>query len=300
MRISVNRVEILRVSAAIALGLLVSFVLCAGAKAFMASRSMASQKELAAIVSQRQPSIFYAGASQNREKTDISFASFGVPDADPEKRAPLAVAQSAPVGSIKDFKLFGTLPSIGVWIETKSGSSFVLKNGGHDGYILSDIAPDMAIFTRDGESFPLYLTFWSPADKRPAAAARAMPRAPDPAPVIEAPNPESGIVLAEANGSDGTITRELLNDLLTNPLNEVRKMRLVPADNGMMIMGMRSDSLFSKLGMQPNDVITNVNGIGIDDVGNVSNVISSMLSGARLDFQVEREGEPLKLGYAVK
>jgi S1-C subfamily serine protease len=108
------------------------------------------------------------------------------------------------------------------------------------------------------------------------------------------------VVLAEANGEDGTISRELLNELLVNPLAEVGKMRLVPTDNGMMIAGMRSDSLFLKLGMKPNDVITNVNGIGINDVGNVSNVISSMLSGTRLDFQLEREGEPVALGYAVK
>jgi S1-C subfamily serine protease len=67
----------------------------------------------------------------------------------------------------------------------------------------------------------------------------------------------------------------------------------------MKIMNMRPDSLFLKLGMKPNDVITNVNGIGISDVGNVANVISSMMSGTRLDFQIEREGKKMKLGYAV-
>jgi S1-C subfamily serine protease len=52
--------------------------------------------------------------------------------------------------------------------------------------------------------------------------------------------------------------------------------------------------------MEPNDVITNVNGIGITDIGNVANVISSMLTGTRFDFQIHRGGEPLKLGYAVE
>jgi type II secretory pathway component PulC len=268
----------------------------------ISARTAAAQKESAAIASLRQPSIFYA--RQGEAKPKLDFASFGVPESDPAQRR--AEASAAPAGNIKNFKLVGTLPSIGAWVESGGKSSLVLKGDGLEGYKLDEIEPESAVFSREGEKYPLYLVYWMPNEKRAANT----PPPPPPPPVNVQPTPEpppaevsdepSGVLQAVANGDDGTITRELLNELLMNPLAEVGKMRLTPSDNGMRIMGMRDDSLFSKLGMSPGDVIKSVNGIGISDVGNVSNVISSMMSGTRLDFQVEREGEPVKLGYAVK
>jgi type II secretory pathway component PulC len=283
---------------------MLSFVLSAAAGAFLASRSFDLQRELAGIAAERQPSIFYAGSSNDRDRFNISFASFGVRDAKPET-PPAPAVQFEPAADIKDFKLSGTLPGAGAWIEAESGVSFILKGHEYDGYLLNEVTSDSAVLTKDGERFSLYLVFWSPPDKRPdppplvASAPPPAPRAARP-PRNAGSDADVGVVLAEPNGGDGTINRELLNELLTNPLAEIRKMRLIPADNGMMIAGMRPDSLFLKLGMQPNDVITNINGIGIDDVGNVSNVISSMLSGTRFDFQIDRDGEPVKLGYSVK
>jgi type II secretory pathway component PulC len=280
-----------------------SFLAASAARYAIAERIIGAQRESARFTAERQPSIFYA--RRGEKKPRIDFAAFGVPDADPAKKEP-AAASASPAGNIKNFKLVGTLPSVGAWVELDNRSALVLKGKELDGYRLEEIEPGYAVFAREGEKFPIYLVYWTPGDKRSPSsatrAARAQPPAQAPAPPAQpaAPGGAGGVVQATTNGEDGTITRELLNELLVNPLDEVKKMRLVPSDNGMMIMGMKSDSLFNKLGMKPNDVITSVNGIGIDDVGNVSNVISSMMSGTRLDFQIERDGSPVKLGYAVK
>jgi S1-C subfamily serine protease len=157
--------------------------------------------------------------------------------------------------------------------------------------------------SRDGKNFSLFLIFWTPPGKRahaPANAHQPSHQNPPTPPRREENAVEYGVKRANPNGADGTIARETLNELLLNPLVEIGKMRLVPADKGMMIMRMNDDSLFSKLGMEPDDVITNINGIGINDVGNVANVISSMLTGTRFDFQIERGGKPMELGYAVE
>jgi type II secretory pathway component PulC len=286
-----------------AAAMFVSFLTCAAARAFVFERTMELQREAADIVAERQPGVFHV---RSRSETNgiMSFAAFGVSDSNPADTSQ-AVAEPAPSASIKDFKLVGTLPSVGAWIEFKNGISLMLKDHEREGYTLDEVAPEYAVFKRGGRKFTVYLTYWSSdtrrvnpprrrRERREPDAARSLPETP-----VEPPE-DSGVVLAEANGEEGTISRELLNELLVNPLAEVGKMRLVPADNGMMIEGMRSDSLFLKLGMQPNDVITSVNGIGINDVGNVSNVISSMLSGTRLDFRIEREGDPVTLDYAVK
>jgi type II secretory pathway component PulC len=281
----------------------IAFLTCFAAGAFVSGRTMELQREVAGVVAGRQQGIFHS-RNQNETNRKMNFAAFGVSDSNPADTQ--TAAAPAPSANIKDFKLIGTLPSVGAWIEYKNAMSLMLKGQERDGYTLDEISPEYVVFNRGAGKFTLYLTYWSPDGAKRAAnipqrgRARSVP-APEPQPESPAAPPEdSGVVAAEVNGEDGTISRELLNELLVNPLAEVGKMRLVPTDNGMMIAGMRSDSLFLKLGMKPNDVITNVNGIGINDVGNVSNVISSMLSGARLDFQLEREGESVALGYAVK
>jgi type II secretory pathway component PulC len=261
---------------------------------------MEKQKELAFSTSQRQPSIFYS-KGRNETKPKINFAAFGVPDSNPVKPE-VAVTPEESVGDMKNFKLVGTLPSVGAWIANAERVALLLKGDDLEGYKLDEINPGSAVFTREGKKYPIYLVYLTQGEKRPNTAQQGVladSQIRTPKPQIP-PASESGVVLAQANGDDGSISRELLNELLTNPLAEVGKMRLEPVDNGMMVRGMRSDSLFGKLGIKPKDVITSVNGIDIDDVSNVSNVISSMLSGERLDFQVEREGEPVKLGYAVR
>ncbi|MDR1509905.1 MAG: PDZ domain-containing protein [Synergistaceae bacterium] len=291
-----------RLSLLAAAALCASFLTCFAARAFVFGRTMKLQMEAADIVSERQPGVFHA-RSRNDATLKMNFAAFGVPDSNPAAQNPVAVP--APSANIRDFRLIGTLPSVGAWIEFKNGIFLMLKGHEREGYTLEEITPEYAVFTRGAGKFTMYLTYWSPSGSRvanvppPRRTRREPVSAPQPKPPAAAAE-DSGVIAAEANGEDGTISRELLNELLVNPLSEVGKMRLVPTDNGMMIEGMRSDSLFLKLGMKPNDVITNVNGIGINDVGNVSNVISSMLSGTRLDFQIEREGEPVTLGYAVK
>ncbi|MDR3165105.1 MAG: PDZ domain-containing protein [Synergistaceae bacterium] len=289
---------------AAALGLVAAFILCALSKPFIAAQTAVLQEALALAASKRQPGIFQARSSSSANRTANAFSLFGVPEDDP---AAHAVVEAEPPEespeNIQELALAGTIPNIGAWLEAKDGVKFVSKGDSLKGYKLESVERNRAVLSRNGKNFPLFLVFWTPPEKRvrvPARAYRPPPRrAPTPPRRVES-TVEYGVKQADPNGADGSITRETLNELLLNPLAEIGKMRLVPADKGMMIMGMNSQSLFSQLGMKPNDVITNINGIGITDVGNVANVISSMLTGTRFDFQIEREGNPLKLGYAVE
>jgi hypothetical protein len=291
---------------AAALGLAAAYILCALSKPFIAAQTAALQESLALVASERQPSILHSRSSSAADRTAGAFAPFGVPEDDPAASAPAEIETPEEPGNIEELTLAGTIPNIGAWLESKDGVKFVSRGESLKGYRLDRIERDRAVLSRDGKDFSLFLVFWTPPEKR-ARASDAAANAYQPPP-RRAPTPprrvaresEYGVKQADPNGADGTITRETLNELLSNPLDEIGKMRLVPADNGMMIMGMSDDSLFFRLGMQPNDVITNVNGIGISDVGNVANVISSMLTGARFDFQINRGGAPLKLGYAVE
>jgi len=288
----------------IALAVFASFFAAAAARPIIVRRVIQRQADSAAAASMRQPSIFYAGgAVETRPK--IGFASFGVPDSIPPQDEPGPASELA--GDIANFKLVGTLPSAGAWIDKGEGASLVLMNAVLDGYALERIEYDHVLFSRDGVRYPVYMAYQSSESAGSAAQTRVVNvpgRVPEdfdfPEFQAAAPVNMGGIVQAGANGEDGTITRETLNELLMNPLDEIGRMRLVPMESGMMIMRMRRDSLFSRLGVQPRDVITNINGIAITDVSNVANVIGSMLSGTRFDVRVERDGQPVTLGYAVR
>ena len=283
-----------------ALAVFASFFTAMAARPFIANRIMKRQAESAHAASYRQPSIFHAGGVAEAGPR-IGFAAFGVPDSSPPQDEP--DEEPEPAGNIDHFNLVGTLPSVGAWVDTGSATSLVLQGRILDGYTLEQVEHDHIVFSHESERYPVYMSYL-PNEGRGNQAAQAPVNVPGMAyEEFFEPEPHAvsvgGIVQADANGEDGTITREMLNELLMNPLAEVGKMRLVPSDNGMMIMGMRSDSLFNQLGMMPRDVIRSINGIAISDVGNVANVISSMLTGARFDFEVDRGGTPIKLGYAV-
>ncbi|MDR1472695.1 MAG: PDZ domain-containing protein [Synergistaceae bacterium] len=281
-----------------------SFLLCSFAEGILSSRAMALQEELAAAAARRQPSILYAGGARSSKSATMKFDSFNVPDKNPADEADKTEEPEpdAPPKPIKSFRLVGTLPSVGAWVASDKATEFVLRRQEFNGYALESVEPQMVIFTRDGEIFPLYMVY-SAASAKPAAAQPAQRGA---QPKEAAPSPQAGqagregVMLATFNGDDGTVTRELLNDLLMNPYAELSKMRLIPTESGMRIAAIRSDAMFAKLGMKRGDVITGINGIAITDVGNFANVISSLLTGARLDFQATRDGSQGQLGYAVK
>ncbi|MDR1579386.1 MAG: hypothetical protein LBS35_03435 [Synergistaceae bacterium] len=295
---------------AAALGCAAAFILCAFSKPLIAAQTAALQEALALTASKRQPSIFHTRSSRAGDRVASAFSPFGVPEDDPAAQTAPETETPEEPEDIGELTLAGTIPNMGAWLEAKDGVTFIPKGGSLKGHKLEHIERDRVVLSRDGKNITLFLSFWTPPEKRNRAAAAAAaayqpplrrPRAPMPAPTPRVESTaEYGVKLAEPDGADGTVARETLNELLMNPLDELKNMRLIPVDNGMMIEGMNSKALFSKLGMQPDDVITNVNGIGINDVGNVANVISSMLSGTRFDFQIERGGQPLKLGYAVE
>jgi type II secretory pathway component PulC len=287
----------------IVLALMLSFVVSSLAGALISSRVMVVQNELAALTSRRQPSILYAGATRDSKSKAIKFDAFNVPERNPAETAepePEPEPEAPPM-PIESFGLVGTLPSVGAWITVDKNTELVLRRQEFNGYRLEVVEPQMALFTRDGDSFPIYMVY-STAPPRPVAV-KPLPSAPaaeEEQAAQAAQTEQSGVVLAAFNGDDGTVTREVLNSLLMNPYAELSKMRLIPTESGMRIAAIRSDALFSRLGMKRGDVITGINGIAITDVGNFANVISSLLTGARFDFQATRDGEAGQLGYAVK
>jgi type II secretory pathway component PulC len=276
------------------LALAAAYISCGAASGMIASRLMGEQRALAEIVSRRPPSPFISGVSAKDQSSEIKFAAFGVADANPASEDKAETAEAKPIDS---FRLVGTLPRIGAWINVDNATPLVLRKQEFNGYVLERIDRGEVVFTRDGESFPLFLNLSDP--KAAAPAQNAPQNAPPPAQQAS-PSGNASISGAEFNGNEGTITRELLNDLIANPMQILSTMRVVPDGAGMRILRVRSDNLLAQLGIRQGDLLTGINGIAINSGTDILNVMKSLLQGNRFDLQMSRGQDNGMLRYMVR
>jgi type II secretory pathway component PulC len=275
------------------IGLLSAYVFCSAVSGVIASRLMREQLALADVLSRRAPSPFLSLEGAKRQTADIDFAAFGVADANPASAVKEDASEAKPIDS---FMVVGTLPRIGAWISVEGTASLVLKGQEFNGYVLENIDRGGVLFARDGERFPLFLSLSNP---RAAASAPAAPQPAQP-PAASAGSAGSSIASAEFNGNEGTLTRELLNDLIANPMQVLSTIRLRPDAQGMRVDRVRSDNLLAQLGIKQGDLLTGINGIPINNGTDILNVMKSLLQGSRFDLQMSRGQESGMLRYSVR
>jgi len=93
------------------------------------------------------------------------------------------------------------------------------------------------------------------------------------------------------------LDRTELNKSLSN-LNELlTQARAVPniengVVNGFKLFGIQPGSLYQKLGAQNGDVIKSVNGVDIKDPNTAMGLFQQLQTTSKLDFSIERNGEP--------
>lgn len=262
-----------------------AFLLCAEIEIALTSRILDAQVRISGTVQQRTPSAFSTSAAQ--AKRELSFRPFHVNERSPKDSSSAKKSNT----QIDSFILIGTIKPVAAWLEAEGKASLVLKGQEFNGYELIEINSDNAVFKMGEESYTIFLNFSN-------SAARPKKNRTEASTAKQQNN--SNVQNAEFDGKDGTVSRELLHTLLMNPYDELGKLRLVPTAGGMIVESMRSDSLLNELGVKPGDEITGINGISIKDVPSIMNAINSMMSGARLDFDVTRANKTGKLGYVVK
>jgi hypothetical protein len=272
--------------------LLASFILCSVVSGLIASRVMVDQRALAGAVSRRTSSLFVSASAGKSGGEDIKFAAFGVQESNPASADVKVTEDAKPIDS---FKLVGTLPAIGAWMNVDNATTLVLLRQEFNGYVLEVIDRGEVLFVRENEKFLVYLNMSDPTTPQSAASPQ-----PGPPPSAPAAFVNAAVSQASFNGNDGTISRELLNDLVANPFAELAKLRLVPEKDGMRVRSIRQDSLLLQLGISQGDLLTGINGISINNGGDFLNVIRSMLSGSRFDLNMTRGPDAGKLGYVVR
>lgn len=150
------------------------------------------------------------------------------------------------------------------------------------GVALQAIFPDRVILSRAGQLETLRL------NKDAAAPLAAVARG--------AAESSDGGVGADTTAMLSNIRQELLND----PTKAAEYIRVQPASNGGQLRGYRlypgrNRNAFTAAGLRPGDLVTQVNGIQLNDASTALQMLGQLSQANSLTVVVERGGEPQTL-----
>jgi len=100
----------------------------------------------------------------------------------------------------------------------------------------------------------------------------------------------------------GQISRELVNQLLENPFDELREIRLRPSDDGqgLQVEWITGDSILAQLGVQQGDIVRSINGIVFLNAMDIVNSLNSLMDSDQFIVEMTRHGAPTLLQYVVR
>ena len=201
-----------------------------------------------------------------------------------------------PEPSLDDVILRGTLPGVGGWFEQDGQLKLILVGKNIDRFRLAGVEYDSAQFRRGRTRITKYITYGP-------GAAKPTEEAPTPAPTpAPAPAHQTGNITAASENSEGSVPAEMVQSLVQNPFDELKRIRMRPNDKagGLEVQWIQNDSILKRLGVQRGDVIKSVNGIPFTNMGDIANSINSLMNSERFDVEVTRGGKNTPLRYVVK
>ena len=214
----------------------------------------------------------------------------------PEPVKPAAAAPKPAAPASLDATLRGTLPGVGAWLEHEGKMNLLLVGKNISRWRLTSVNYDSATFRRGRERRTLYMSYGPVVAAKPSTPAPSAPRR------ASAPRQNTGDVQAATEQSEGSISAELVNSLVQNPFDELKRIRMRPNDKegGLEVQWIQNDSILRRLGVRRGDVIRSVNGIPFTNMGDIANSINSLMNSERFDVEVTRGGKNTPLRYVVK
>ena len=291
---------ILPVLCGLALGRLVSIMLGVGLSNFIDNAGVID--ETTAAYSDRAAEI------ENQRGLDgfLDANPFHISEFNPlgevKAEEPKPEVKEEPDTGLKDLILRGTLPGIGAWVENKDNLVLLLVGKDIERYKLTKVTYSEATFKRGENSVIKYITYGPLADAPKKAEAPKKAAAPAPAPAPVDNSNSTNVIAAVPGGQEGEVSSETVNQLVQNPFDELKRVRIRPSEvaGGLEVQWIQNDSILKRLGVRKGDVIRSVNGIPFTNMGDIANSINSLMNSERFDVEVTREGKNEALRYVVR
>lgn len=96
------------------------------------------------------------------------------------------------------------------------------------------------------------------------------------------------------------VNRDLLEDLLSDPTKIVQQARVIPQDDGLRFFGIRSNSIFWKIGIKNGDTLHKINNVELNDIERALSVFEDLRSQNSFTINLTRAGQQYTYDYTVK
>lgn len=100
--------------------------------------------------------------------------------------------------------------------------------------------------------------------------------------------------------NDYEISRQLLEEVLSDPTQIVQQARVIPQKDGLRFFGIRSNSIFSQIGIKNGDTLQRINNVELNDVERALGVFEELRAQSYFTIEFQRAGKSYKNEYTVK
>jgi hypothetical protein len=196
-----------------------------------------------------------------------------------------------------------TFPNVGAWMQdnTNNKQDFISIGESFEAHKLAEVLYDRAIF-QDEDNNNVIKYFYLVGT---GTGAKTKNISSLPAPLPQPTANQNQIIAAVFGGAEGVISRNIINELLMNPFEEMRKFRIRPKfeENepvGIEAQWIQNDSILGSLGIIKGDMLKSINGIPMKNMGDITNAINSLMNGTRFDVEIQRGNITNMLRYVVR
>jgi len=96
------------------------------------------------------------------------------------------------------------------------------------------------------------------------------------------------------------VNRDLLEDLLSDPTKIIQQARVIPQEDGLRFFGIRSNSIFWKIGIKNGDTLHKINNVELNDIERALSVFEDLRSENSFTINLTRAGQQYTYDYTVK
>jgi len=216
----------------------------------------------------------------------------------PGESSPEPVGEEAPppaVGSMAGAILKGTSPGFMAWMEYEGNLKLVRLGESFDDYTLEEVTYLAATFVKENEYVVKEIAYSGGSPT--LVSSRSSPVAVQ----AYAPQEMSNQPIYPVAVIPNYTEVDLSNYALGNPFEEIRKIRIAPggAAEGLKVDWLSDDSILARLGVEPGDVLREINSNTINNLMDVTNSLD-MEHTYNFTVEVMRNGEPTTLEYYVR
>lgn len=106
--------------------------------------------------------------------------------------------------------------------------------------------------------------------------------------------------ISKVGENEYEVSRELLEDVLSDPTNIIQQARVIPQEDGLRFFGIRSNSIFWKIGIKNGDTLHKINNVELNDVEKALSVFEELRSQSNFTIDFTRAGKQYTYEYNVR